>query len=319
MDAHDFGELHWLLDIIQSSNIGIVVLDRELRVEVFNRFMQAHSGIPPELAMGRPLGELFPELSPQWLERRARSVFDLGIPVYTTWEERPWLFRFPLRLPLHHSDGEMYQNVMLVPLRGVSDRVERLGIVVYDVTESARARQNLEAARSELQKLSRTDALTGLYNRGHWEERLREEWQRAQRSGEHLSLVMLDIDHFKQINDSHGHVIGDEVIRLVSRLLREQAREIDVCGRYGGEEFAVILPDTPEEGALVFCERLRSIVASQLLAAPEGELRFTVSLGIAGWSADLASTRSWVERADQALYQAKDGGRNQARVFAAEA
>src|SRR5690606_2053791 len=227
------------------------------------------------------------------------------------------VFRFPLRLPLHHGVGEMYQNVMLVPLRGVSDQVERLGIVVYDVTESALARQNLEVARSELQKLSRTDALTGLCNRGHWEECLREEWQRVQRSREAVSLVIFDIDHFKSINDTHGHPVGDEVIRTVARLLREDAREIDICGRYGGEEFAVILPQTPEEGALVFCERLRNAVAAQRLQTAEGELRFTISLGIAGWSEDLDSTRGWLERADQALYRAKHGGRNQTCIFAA--
>jgi diguanylate cyclase (GGDEF)-like protein len=315
MDAHDFGDLHWLLDIIQSSNIGIVVLDRALKVEVFNRFMQAHSGVPPEHAMGRPLCELFPELPLQWLERRARSVFELGIPVYTTWEERPWLFRFPLRLPLHHSVGDMYQNVMLVPLRGVSDRVERLGIVVYDVTESAWARRKLEDARSELQRLSRTDRLTGLWNRGHWEERLHEEWQRAQRSHEAVSLVMFDIDHFKRINDGHGHPVGDEAIRLVAQLLRQNSREIDICGRYGGEEFAAILPETPEEGAFIFCERLREAIAAQRLDTPEGPLGFTISLGVAGWSDELSSTREWLERADQALYRAKEGGRNQTRIY----
>jgi diguanylate cyclase (GGDEF)-like protein len=319
MDARDFKDLHWLLDIIQSSNIGIVVLDRTLQVEVFNRFMQAHSGIPPEHAIGQPLCDLFPELSLEWLERRARTVFELGVPVYTTWEERPWLFRFELRLPLHPAIGEMCQNVMLVPLRGVSDRVERLGIVVYDVTESALARRKLEAARSELQKLSRTDALTGLCNRGYWEEQLQAEWRRAQRTHEPLSLVMFDIDHFKNINDQYGHPVGDEVIRLVALLLQQECREIDISGRYGGEEFAVILPETPEEGALVFCERLRQAIEAQRLETPEGPVAFTVSLGIAGWTSEMESTRQWLECADQALYQAKNGGRNQARVYQGEA
>jgi PAS domain-containing protein len=93
MDAEDFKDLHWLLDVIQSSNIGIVVLDRTLHVEVFNRFMQAHSGIKSENAMGRSILELFPDLPEQWLWRRIETVFELGIPVYATWEERPYCIR----------------------------------------------------------------------------------------------------------------------------------------------------------------------------------------------------------------------------------
>lgn len=317
MDAHDFVDLHWLLDIIQGSNIGIVVVDSQMRIELFNRFMQVHSGISPDTVMGRPLIEVFPELSPQWLERRVRSVLELGIPVYTTWEERPWLFRFPLQLPIHHQLGDMYQNVMLVPLHDSANRVQRVGIVIYDVTESAMTRRALEATRIELQQLSRVDRLTGLWNRGYWEERLREEWVRAGRTSEEVMLVIFDIDHFKNINDTYGHAVGDEAIRMVGRLLLECSRDVDVCGRYGGEEFGVLLPETPMEGAVTFCERLRETIARQVIPTGIGPLQFTISLGIAAWGFDLADTRTWIERADQALYSAKHGGRNQTQVFTA--
>jgi diguanylate cyclase (GGDEF)-like protein len=315
MEARDFVDLHWLLDIIQSSNIGIVVVDREMHVELFNRFMQVHSGISPDIAIGKPLLELFPELSSQWLERRVRSVLELGIPVYTTWEERPYLFHFPLRLPIHHQLGDMYQNVMLVPLHDVANRVQRVGIVVYDVTESALARINLEAARVELQQLSRIDRLTGLWNRGYWEERLREEFARAGRTEEEVVLVMFDIDHFKRINDTYGHAVGDDAIRLVGRLLKAYSRDVDICGRYGGEEFAVLLPETGLNGAMTFCERLRETIARQVIETAAGPLQFTISLGAAAWCTDLVSVTNWIERADQALYAAKHGGRNQTRLY----
>ena len=319
MDARDFVDLHWLLDIIQSSNIGIVVVDSEMRVELFNRFMQVHSGISPDIAIGKPLLELFPELSPQWLQRRVRSVLELGIPVYTTWEERPYLFRFALQLPIHHELDDMYQNVMLVPLHDAANRVQRVGIVIYDVTEIALARHSLEQTQLELQQLSRTDRLTTLWNRGYWEERLREEFARAGRSREPVlaSLVMFDIDHFKRINDSCGHAVGDEAIRLVGKLLRECSRDVDLCGRYGGEEFAVLLPETSVEGARIFCERLRQRIAAQTIATASGPLQFTISLGVAGWETDLADVRAWIERADRALYAAKHGGRNQTQVYTA--
>ncbi len=317
MDARDFVDLHWLLDIIQSSNIGIVVVDSEMRVELFNRFMQVHSGVSSDIAIGKPLLDLFPGLPPQWLQRRVRSVLELGIPVYTTWEERPYLFRFSLQLPIHHELGDMYQNIMLVPLHDAANRVQRVGIVIYDVTESALARRSLEATQLELQKLSRTDRLTDLWNRGHWEERLREEFSRAGRSRDQVqvTLVMFDIDHFKRINDNYGHAVGDEAIRMVGRLMRECSRDVDVCGRYGGEEFAVLLPETPLSGAVTFCERLRETIARQVIQTINGPLQFTISLGAAAWTPELADTRAWIEHADQALYASKHGGRNQTQVY----
>lgn len=316
MDARDFKELHWLLDIIQSSNIGIVVLDRELRVEVFNRFMQAHSGIAPEQAIGNTLTDLFPELPEQWMWRRLRTVFDLGIPVYTTWEERSYLFRFPLHLPIHHYVDLMYQNIMFVPLRTADDTVARMGIVVYDVTESAFAHRALQEARAELLVLSRVDALTKLWNRGYWEERFEEEWQRALRYGGPVSLVMFDIDHFKRINDTFGHQIGDSAIRKVATVLAELSRDVDICGRYGGEEFVVIMPDTNREGALAFCERLRQHIAATTIEVPGGEpVRFTISLGAAEFDTQYESSLQWLQRADQMLYRAKENGRNQTQVY----
>lgn len=319
MDANDFKELHWLLDVIQSTNIGIVVIDRTLRVEVFNRFMQAHSGIRSEQAMGKSITELFSDLPEQWLWRRLQTVFELGIPVYTTWEERPYLFRFPLHLPIHYNIDIMYQNVMFVPLRAANDKVERMGIVVYDVTESAMMRQALEHAQAELLQLSRTDRLTNLWTRGYWEERLHEEWERARRSNLQVSLVMFDIDHFKHINDNHGHQTGDEAIRLVSRTLRDVSREVDICGRYGGEEFVVILPNTPKDGGLIFCERLRKAIEAKSVLGPAHEVvKFTISLGISELTEDTETVHQWLQQADQALYTAKGSGRNQTQIFSGE-
>ena len=316
MQGTDFSDLHWLLDVIQSSNVGIVVLDREMRVEVFNRFMQAHSGIRPDQAIGQSIFELFPEVSRQWFERRVTSVFELEIPVYTTWTERPWVFHFPLRLPIHYKLDTMYQNAMFVPLHSAQNAVERVGIVVYDVTEIAHARRELEQAQIELLRLSRTDRLTQLWSRGYWEERLHEEFMRAHRFGEPVTLVMFDIDHFKRINDSYGHPTGDEAIRLVSRLVRETCREIDICGRYGGEEFVVILPSTPTGGAFHFCERLRQSIEAASIQGPRKEVvQFTASFGISELGDETADVATWLEQADQALYRAKTSGRNQTCVY----
>jgi diguanylate cyclase (GGDEF)-like protein len=315
MNTSDFTDLHWLLDVIQSTNIGIVVVDRSLQVEVFNRFMQAHSGISSDRAMGRRITDLFTDLPEQWLIRRLETVFGLGIPVYTTWEERPHLFRFALHLPIHYQTDIMYQNVMFVPLRAANDKIERVGIVVHDVTEIALARQALEEAQSKLLQFSRVDHLTQLWTRGYWQERYHEEWLRAQRTGESVSLVMFDIDHFKRINDTHGHPTGDEAIRLVARLFKENARGTDICGRYGGEEFVALLPDTDAAGAQLFCERLRYAIAAESVLGPNhAVVRFTISLGVAELNDTIETPHDWLELADQALYRAKTGGRNQTQI-----
>jgi diguanylate cyclase len=176
-------------------------------------------------------------------------------------------------------------------------------------------KQQLELAKEQLLKLSRTDRLTGLTNRGHWEERLREEFRRIQRTGEACSLVMFDIDHFKHINDGFGHLAGDEAIRGVSNTLRTCSREVDISGRYGGEEFVVILPHTDVAGAQIFAERLREAVEAHYFIYDGKEIRFTISLGISEYVSAVPSPEVWLAQADQALYYSKEHGRNQTSVY----
>ncbi len=247
------------MDIIQLTDIGIIVVDEHFTIEIYNRFMQVHSGLSAEGVIGQDIRELFPSLKDEWFTRRVKSVFDLGIPVYTTWEQRDNVFDFSLQLPIHHETQRMYQNSTFVPLHSSLDEVEKVGIVVYDVTGMAVSKLKLEHAQQELLQLSRTDKMTALFNRGHWEERAEEEYKHKQRSDDAVTLVIFDIDHFKAVNDNFGHQVGDEAIRLVSRSLRENCREIEICGRYGGEEFTVILPLTDRKGAMVFLRALASI------------------------------------------------------------
>ena len=130
---------------------------------------------------------------------------------------------------------------------------------------------------------------------------------------------MFDIDHFKKINDGYGHQAGDEVLRHTAAILRECIRATDVAGRYGGEEFAVILVDTPTEGGRIFAERLRTTLEASSVPYQGQAIRCTISLGLAELGEGVTEPKQWIERADQALYQAKRGGRNQSRVFDAAA
>ena len=173
----------------------------------------------------------------------------------------------------------------------------------------------LEAANNELQKLSRTDRLTRLNNRGYWEECLQREFMRVKRTRQPATLVMFDIDHFKKVNDTYGHQAGDEVIRQTAAILRESVRETDVAGRYGGEEFGVILIDTSAGNAKIFAERLRERIEALTVEYDDMKINFTISLGIAGIGENTESYKQWLECSDQALYQSKESGRNQVTVY----
>ncbi|HNV72455.1 MAG TPA: diguanylate cyclase, partial [Candidatus Ozemobacteraceae bacterium] len=169
---------------------------------------------------------------------------------------------------------------------------------------------------SRLLHQATTDSLTGLYNKKHFLQRLSEECARARRHRTDLSLLMLDIDHFKSFNDTHGHVIGDKVLLLVSRSLRDNVRVHDVCARYGGEEFAVILPQTPVEGAASLAEKLRKSIEQLPLRFGDKKLTITISVGVAGFdSLIMEKPATFVQYADESLYKAKHSGRNQVQVF----
>ncbi len=178
---------------------------------------------------------------------------------------------------------------------------------------SARTAQ-VESLLGHMEALARQDGLTGLPNRRYLMERLDQEIHRSGRSGTPLSLIMLDVDHFKAVNDTHGHLTGDEVLIMLADLVRQHLRNSDVCGRYGGEEFCVVLPDTPLEGARLLADRLRVEVASRTLRDLDGKsLSVTVSLGVAQMAWGQTRTEL-LDQADQALYQAKQAGRNRVVV-----
>lgn len=179
--------------------------------------------------------------------------------------------------------------------------------------EKAELLRELERKNEELERLATTDPLTGLANRAHIEDFLSSESTRSTRFGLPLSVAMIDVDFFKSINDTHGHPVGDQVLREVGRILSESVRKLDKVGRYGGEEFLLVLPGTPVKGARILGERIRASAAGFRLTPPGAQ--FTLSVGIAQWTADLGSWEALVARADQALYAAKEGGRDQVRVW----
>lgn len=168
-----------------------------------------------------------------------------------------------------------------------------------------------------LRRLASHDELTGLYNRRALGDMLQEETERHQRYGCPAALVLLDVDRFKSINDSHGHPVGDEVLQWLAQLLRDTVRTVDIPARYGGEELAIILPEMNSRQALRVAERVRLRVASRPFVSRGGDVQIpiTISLGVAGMPDDATSSTSLIAAADQSLYAAKRGGRNRAINF----
>ena len=310
LEKSQLNELHWLMEMLHNIDVGLVVLDKEFTIQIFNGFMENHSGLLPRQVKGKLIFDLFDEIPRDWFTRKAESVFLLKNKAFTIWEQRPYLFKFDSYRPVTGSADFMYQNTTFIPLLSSTGDVSHLCLLVYDVTDNAVHKQGLKKANEELAILSRTDGLTQLFNRAHWESCLLAEYKRWGRSQHASSLVMLDIDHFKNINDSYGHVVGDVVIRHLSGLIRHHVRETDICGRYGGEEFAILLADTSLKNAYVFAERLRKEVAAAKVTYNDIEINYTISVGVAEVDEGIKTAEAWVECADAALYSSKETGRN---------
>jgi two-component system, cell cycle response regulator len=171
--------------------------------------------------------------------------------------------------------------------------------------------RELEEVNKRLRKLSITDGLTELYNHRHVHQLLRDEFERSDRTEEPVAVAMIDLDRFKAVNDTYGHPTGDVILYETARILRETAREIDMVGRYGGEEFIVILPNTGEEEAGRFAERVRAAVEAHVYKDDANVIRMTMSSGVAAFPAPgVGSPEALLKKADEALYLAKESGRN---------
>ncbi|TGG95527.1 sensor domain-containing diguanylate cyclase [Natronospirillum operosum] len=311
MSDQSLRDIHWMLEILQTIDVGLVVINIEYEIQNWNGFMENHSGHRAQKVQNRNLFDVFPELPHTWFCQKVDTVRELNIRAFTTWEQRPYLFRFRTYHPITSTAEYMYQNSMLYPLENTSGEVEYIAIVIFDVTDVATNKLALQQANSELARISRTDALTQLYNRGYWEECLYRELLRCRRHQHTASLILLDVDHFKPVNDTHGHTAGDAVLRHLSRTIRQNVRETDIPGRYGGEEFGIILPETDSPKAFAFAERLRGLIEEEAIQIGDNSVSITVSFGVAELEQNMQTIEDWITRADEALYQSKQSGRNQ--------
>ncbi len=211
------------------------------------------------------------------------------------------------------KDGSLYyEEETITPVLDDQGNVTHFIAIKLDITER-------KEAESSLERLARTDALTGINNRRHLFELAVHEFEVARRYGHPLSVIMLDLDHFKDVNDTFGHAVGDQILQSVTQVARSQLRDVDLIGRYGGEEFVIILPVTSARQSSLVAERIRGGVESLRIETDKGPASVTLSLGIAEMfhAPQDGSVDDMIRRADEALYAAKKAGRNRAVIFEA--
>jgi len=237
---------------------------------------------------------------------------------------------------LKHRDGEYYWMLVRgTALRDASGKVNRIVGTITNINErkihetqlmkqldelrfalasEKVLMEELDRKNKELVELSITDGLTGLYNHRFLQERFDFEFKRVRRYGGALSCLLLDIDYFKSVNDTYGHQFGDYVIKQIASIIRTRSREVDICGRYGGEEFMVI-SNLHEKNALLYASKLQMAIENHPFVHPEKNVRVTVSIGIAEYDNNIKTKQELIERADRAMYQAKKDGRNLIRLW----
>ncbi|MBR9787635.1 MAG: diguanylate cyclase [Vibrionaceae bacterium] len=314
----DMADFHWVTQILDTMDSGLIVLDRQNKVCVWNSFMQSYSGVLSQEILGECLFDRFEELPRAWLETKLKTSADLETRSFSSWENRPYLFKFTNFSPVSNSSAFMYQDIVITPLRSLSGEISHIAIQINDVSETARSRIYLKETNQHLSEISRKDGLTGLFNRAYWEQSLKEEFTQIKVIDDSCSLVIFDIDNFKQVNDTYGHPVGDEVIRRTSGLLKKTARSSDICGRFGGEEFTVLLKNTNQEQASYFAERLRKRVEQETVKVEDFLINYTISIGVCEYQPHFESHIQWLKSADSALYRAKENGRNQSCVYGDE-
>lgn len=208
----------------------------------------------------------------------------------------------------------LYERELLGLLLFLSEKINSLSSYQIDLLKilGNQASTALANARlyEKIERMAITDGLTGLFNHRYFMERLSSEFSRLGRLSMDLSILLIDIDYFKKINDTYGHPVGDEVLKAVAATIRKTIRDIDIPARYGGEEFALLLPGTDSDGAVKMAERLRHSILKQRFSFEKGEITVTVSIGISTAPADAKTKEELIKKADDALYQAKGKGRN---------
>ncbi|HEY0833615.1 MAG TPA: diguanylate cyclase [Azospirillum sp.] len=304
-------ELRTFSSAIAQSTAAVIIADAQARIEYVNPAFERLSGHTLDEVKGRTPADFRSPSAP-------RDAYHPHVAAVRRGED--WHGEM-LQRTRHGAD--VWVSVAISPVRDADGAITHFVALEEDISRRKQSERDLagmaaalERTNRELERLAMLDALTGIANRRHFFVTAEREVALARRHQRPLGVLMLDVDHFKDINDRHGHAVGDEVLKQVARLAQSVLRATDHIGRIGGEEFAVLLPDSTLDGAVATAERLRETVERAALTGGDADVRCTVSVGVAEWSPEDASIEASLNRADAALYRAKREGRNRMRCEA---
>ncbi len=308
--------------IVERVAVGVIAVNAEMQILQFNKFMEVNTGVASATVLGRNLFECFPDVPRKWLEQKIRGVFIVKNFAFSSWKQRPYLFAFAHNRPVTGGVDQMQQDITFIPVKDAEGEVRAVCLTIFDATDaclSQRAAEDaghkLRAALIEVEKLSTRDGLTGILNRRALDQRFAEELARAKRYQTPLAFMMFDLDHFKKVNDTYGHLGGDAVLQSVAKLVGGMIRDTDIFARYGGEELALLLPGVEAEGAAALGERLRAAIVDSPVDFDGTRIAVTVSIGVTETRASTAEIKELMAEADAALYECKRGGRNRVIRF----
>jgi len=302
MDPEDPRLRYAVLDYVP---LGVVVLDSGMRVLFWNACVEDWTGISRAEIVGADLRDRFPHLADGRYAGRIATLFSGGAPTVFSSQLHPHMIPSRLR-----SGRLRVQHTVAVAVPKLEGKGFEALLAIQDVTNLADAMEALRGARDEAKRQAATDPLTSIANRRHFVDAAERLIAQSLRYGRPCTLLLVDVDHFKAINDTHGHSAGDQVLMTIVAVCKRTLRESDLIGRLGGDEFAALLPETSVAMALVTAERLRAAVQAEHVDSEGRALLLSVSVGVAALDESSRTLDAVLKKADAALYQAKNRGRN---------
>lgn len=278
---------------------GQLVIDNQGNVQLSSQGAEDLLGYAADAIIGQSCIFLYPKdaMTPDRIGDRLKEADYTGVSFDEGWMQR--------------CDGTHFWGHSVITPVDAALRAGCYSLIIRDITQS---RESIES----LLRAANSDELTGVSNRRAFYEAADLELARYARKPRPISLLLIDIDHFKQVNDTYGHLVGDQVIRNLATVLRRSVRAIDVVARLGGEEFAVMLPSTAPDLAVIIGERIRQNVEAERVKTPDDEILYTISVGVALVQPEMSGTNELIAAADAALYAAKRGGRNKVCISDAD-
>ena len=294
--------------IFDTIDNGIIILDEDLKILAWNRWLEVRTNILKEEIENKNICEKFSYIDEKKLKRKVKAALVTKSPSYFNVDPHKNLIKIKIN-SINATNDLMQQDVTIVPY----DLEKKIVcLYIYDKTALCEINFKLERVNKKLVDLSNKDYLTKVYNRRYFNDYSKRAIELSKRNNQNLSLVAIDIDRFKSINDNYGHAVGDEVLISIANILQDNIRKSDIVSRFGGEEFILLLNNASLDEATLIAEKIRKIIENDIIKIDDKEIKITASFGVSTFNKENEDDINIaLQRADDLLYIAKKRGRNE--------